>query len=161
MCNENIISFVQLICWGILKTAREMMCSCIKQYYAPFYRSAPEVILDGHYTHASDVWAFGILAWELYTSFTTEQNGRDLSVPFFNLEKHEVNSRAVFSAFLSHFYRRTSLQSLFTSKRTAATVTTRDDSLGTVTFKIGLRHCTRLKEKSLKRKGNCYYWLNR
>ena len=58
-------------------------------------------MLDGHYTHASDVWAFGILAWELYTSFTTEQDGRDLSVPFFNLEKHEVNSRA--SAFQSRF----------------------------------------------------------
>ena len=59
-------------------------------------------------------------------------------MPFFNLEKHEVNSRVVFSEFQSHFYSRASLQTLFTSKRTAATVTTRDDFLGTVTFKIGL-----------------------
>ncbi|KAJ7356110.1 ptk6 protein tyrosine kinase [Desmophyllum pertusum] len=51
--------------------------------------SAPEVILDGHYTHASDVWAFGILAWELYKSFSTGQDGRPVSVPFFDLDNRE------------------------------------------------------------------------
>lgn len=61
------------------------------------------MILDGHYTHASDVWAFGILAWELYTSFITGQDGREFSVPFCDLEKHEVNSRAVLNAFQSIF----------------------------------------------------------
>jgi len=61
------------------------------------------VILDGHYTHASDVWAFGILAWELYTSIVTGQGGRDSSVPFCNLENDEVNSRAAPYAFPSHF----------------------------------------------------------
>ena len=54
------------------------------------------MILDGHYTHASDIWAFGILAWELYTSFKA---GRHLSVPFFDLGKHEVNSRALLNLF--------------------------------------------------------------
>ena len=64
------------------------------------YRSAPEVILDGHYTYASDVWAFGILAWELYASFTVGHDKRDLSVPFNGLEHPEVNSRTAFNAFL-------------------------------------------------------------
>jgi len=77
-----------------------MPLACTNNIIHLFYRSAPEVILDGHYTHASDVWAFGILAWELYTSFTTGQDGpRDLSVPFFDLERHEVNSRALLNAF--------------------------------------------------------------
>ena len=69
-----------------------------------FYRSAPEVILDGHYTYVSDVWAFGILAWELYQSFTTEHDiKRDLSVPFYDLENREVNSRTGLNAFRSFF----------------------------------------------------------
>lgn len=54
-------------------------------------RSAPEVILDGYYTHASDVWSFGILAWELYTSFADGLDGRDSSLPFFDLDNQEVN----------------------------------------------------------------------
>ena len=59
----------------------------------PFFcRSAPEVILDGHYTHASDVWAFAILAWELYTSYQIGQYGRKLSVPYHGLYNHEVGS---------------------------------------------------------------------
>ena len=69
-----------------------------------FCRSAPEVILDGHYTYASDVWAFGILAWELYQSFTTEHDiKRDLSVPFYDLENREVNSRTGLNALRSFF----------------------------------------------------------
>jgi len=55
-----------------------------------FRRSAPEVILDGHYTHASDVWAFGILAWELYTSFNTGQDWRQCSLPYHDLYDNEV-----------------------------------------------------------------------
>ena len=49
------------------------------------------MISDGLYTHASDVWAFGILAWELYTSFTAGQDRRDLSIPYYDLNDHEVN----------------------------------------------------------------------
>ena len=49
------------------------------------------MISDGLYTHASDVWAFGILAWELYTSFTAGQDRRDLSIPYYDLNDDEVN----------------------------------------------------------------------
>jgi len=76
-----------------------MICPCTNNIIHLFYRSVPEIILDGHYLHASDVGTLGSLAWELYASFTTGQHGRDLSVPFFDLEKHEVNSRAVLNAF--------------------------------------------------------------
>ena len=49
-------------------------------------RSAPEVNLDGYYTHASDVWAFGIMAWELYVSFIS---GEDLQ-PYYHLPEDQV-----------------------------------------------------------------------
>ena len=48
------------------------------------------MILENNYSHASDVWAFGILAWELYTAFATGQEGRDYSVPYCNLVDDEV-----------------------------------------------------------------------
>ena len=31
------------------------------------FRSSPEVITDGEYSKASDVWAFGVLIWETFT----------------------------------------------------------------------------------------------
>ncbi|XP_078353413.1 uncharacterized protein LOC144638109 isoform X2 [Oculina patagonica] len=52
--------------------------------------SAPEVILENNYSHASDVWAFGILAWELYTAFATCQEGTPYSVPYYNLVADEI-----------------------------------------------------------------------
>ena len=54
-------------------------------------RSSPEVNMDGYYTHASDVWAFGILAWELYKSFQEGENNPQLSIPYFGLENNQVN----------------------------------------------------------------------
>ena len=60
-------------------------------------RSAPEIISDGLYTHASDVWAFGILAWELYASYENGQEQRHLSLPYFFLKNEQV----IFNAFLS------------------------------------------------------------
>ena len=61
------------------------------------------MILEGHYTHASDVWALGIIAWELYTSFTIGQDRQELSttlsVPFYDIETEEVNVTAVLNAF--------------------------------------------------------------
>ena len=52
------------------------------------------MILDGHYTHASDVWAFAILAWELYTSYQNGQDKREFSVPYPGLYNHEVSISA-------------------------------------------------------------------
>ena len=52
------------------------------------------MILEGHYTHASDVWALGIIAWELYTSFTIGQDRQELSLPFHDLQTEEVNVMA-------------------------------------------------------------------
>lgn len=53
-------------------------------------RSAPEIISDGLYTHASDVWAFGILAWELYASYETGQEKCPLSLPYSSLKNEQV-----------------------------------------------------------------------
>ena len=50
------------------------------------------MILENNYSHASDVWAFGILAWELYTSFATGQERRGHSVPYCDLVIDEVGT---------------------------------------------------------------------
>ena len=42
--------------------------------------------LDGCYRHASDVWAFGIMAWELYASYIS---GEDLR-PYYHLQEDQV-----------------------------------------------------------------------
>lgn len=52
--------------------------------------SAPEVIQDNNYSHASDVWAFAVLAWELYTAFATGQEHRDYSIPYRSHAAEEV-----------------------------------------------------------------------
>ena len=53
--------------------------------------STPEVILENHYSHASDVWAFGILAWELYTTYAVGQNDVLASLPYHNISSDKVN----------------------------------------------------------------------
>ena len=50
------------------------------------------MILENNYSHASDVWAFGILAWELYASFATGQERRGHSVPYCDLVIDEVGT---------------------------------------------------------------------
>ena len=49
------------------------------------------MILDGHYTHASDVWSFAVLAWELYKSLACGQKNQTCSIPYFQLQDVEVN----------------------------------------------------------------------
>lgn len=48
------------------------------------------MIQDGNYTHASDVWAFAVLGWELYTAFATGQEFKEYSVPYCNHAAEEV-----------------------------------------------------------------------
>ena len=48
------------------------------------------MIQDGNYTHASDVWAFAVLGWELYTAFATGQEHKEYSVPYCNHAAEEV-----------------------------------------------------------------------
>ncbi|XP_074612250.1 uncharacterized protein LOC141866614 isoform X4 [Acropora palmata] len=52
--------------------------------------SSPEVNMDGYYSHASDVWAFGILAWELYQSFQHRENNQQFSIPYFWLDNDQI-----------------------------------------------------------------------
>ena len=59
-----------------------------------FHRSPPEVILQGLYSHVSDVWSFGVLAWELYTAFTNGVSSRDQTLPYFDLSNDEVTQCA-------------------------------------------------------------------
>lgn len=49
------------------------------------------MISASRYSHASDVWAFGILAWELYTAFAVGQNDRIISLPYYNIKTDKVN----------------------------------------------------------------------
>ncbi len=55
-----------------------------------FYRSAPKVILQGLYSHASDVWSFGVVAWEVYAAFTNGVSSREQTLPYFDLSDNEV-----------------------------------------------------------------------
>ena len=105
-CSDQMLAFVlltssdkdfqKIIHYGVV-------CLFLANLYAFFYRSAPQVILEGHYTHASDVWALGITAWELYTSFTIGQDRQELSVPFYDIETEKVNVTAVLNAFQTTF----------------------------------------------------------
>lgn len=52
--------------------------------------SAPEVIQENHYTHASDVWAFGIFAWELYSAFAAGQQNRIAALPYYNIPADKI-----------------------------------------------------------------------
>ena len=54
------------------------------------FRSAPEVISQGRYSHASDVWSFGVLAWELFAAFYDSNIMPRQTIPYYNHTNDEV-----------------------------------------------------------------------
>ena len=54
------------------------------------FRSAPEVISQGRYSHASDVWSFGVLAWELFAAFYESNIMPRQTIPYYNHTNDEV-----------------------------------------------------------------------
>ena len=56
--HQNLIS--------VLKRQELLLYRCVKNAYVIF-RSSPEVITNGEYSKASDMWAFGVMIWEMFT----------------------------------------------------------------------------------------------
>ena len=48
------------------------------------------MILQGRYSHASDVWSFGVVAWEVYATLTYGVRSRERTLPYFNITNDEV-----------------------------------------------------------------------
>ena len=91
--NDFFSNFVNIYSNVIIEHVIFLICHLIPKLM--FCRNAPEVISDGHYTHASDVWTVGILAWELYASYKTGQQIRAISLPYFWLENQMVIFKAI------------------------------------------------------------------
>ena len=51
--------------------------------------SSPEVILDGEYSKASDMWAFGVLIWEMFTLLDKDLDESDEEITPY----HELSSK--------------------------------------------------------------------
>ena len=48
------------------------------------------MISKGRYSHASDVWSFGVLAWELFAAFSSGENLPERRFPYHDLSNQEV-----------------------------------------------------------------------
>ena len=56
------------------------------------FRSSPEIIIDGEYSNASDMWGFGVLIWEMFTLLDKELNESDEQIsclPYHHLSSKE------------------------------------------------------------------------
>ena len=58
------------------------------------FRSSPEIISNSEYSKASDVWAFGVLIWEVFTLIGDKEkdlNETDDEIP--HLPYHQLKSK--------------------------------------------------------------------
>ena len=57
------------------------------------FRSSPEVITDGMFSKASDVWAFAVLIWEIFTLIDKDLDESDEEIS--HLPYHQLISKEV------------------------------------------------------------------
>ena len=54
------------------------------------------MIFQGRYSHASDVWSFGVLAWELFAAFSSGENLPERTFSYHDLLDHVVKRLTLF-----------------------------------------------------------------
>ena len=67
-----------------------MLLSSLSISYILF-RSSPEVIADGMFSKASDVWAFAVLIWEIFTLIDKDRDESDEEIS--HLPYHQLTSK--------------------------------------------------------------------
>ena len=77
----------------------------------PVFRSSPEVIIDGEYSKASDMWAFGVMIWEMFTLIDKElDESNEEVIPYNQLSSKEQVRIDISITFNHKFYRNVSME---------------------------------------------------